>query len=411
MTRVAAAEIDFFDQGFLANPHDVLTGIRDKQPVFFHEELAMWVVSRHSDIRAVLLDHTTFRPDNALNAYAPLQFPAKRILAKSGFRLPPTLANNGDANHLELRRVAMRFIGPSQLERATPLIIEAATSAIDDALHELHNDEAVDLVEAVARPVPSRVILALLGFDGLAIDVFTNWSSAALELFWGRPPEARQQHLATQVAGFYAWLEEQLISRKDGDGTMMSALLQVRDRNGRKLSRNEIIGACFFTLIAGQETTGQLLASSFHHLLLERARWSSLRDDPSASYGWIEEIIRREPPISTWRRVTNAATKIGDVDLPKNAQVLLVMTSAGSDPELFTGAEELCPHRANQRDHLAFGLGKHRCPGAELARAEAGITLRMAVERLPPLQLLHSEPAMLDLLSFRSPTQVMVARA
>lgn len=401
MTPLAARTFDPLDPEFLADPHEVLAQLRQESPVFFDEQLDMWIISRHEDIRAVLHDHSTFLPDNALDAFAPPSFSTLRKLAQAGFRLPPTLANNSGANHPELRRLTTRFIGPSQLSRATPLITHAANAAIETALSVLESESTVDLVDTVARQVPARVILPLLGFHDLDVSTFVRWSSAALELFWGRPSEERQEQLAADLVEFHQWIES---ASHDNDG-MMSAL---RDLN---LTRQEVIGACFFTLIAGQETTAQLLASSFQHLLIDSTRWLSLREDPASGAGWVEEILRREPPISTWRRVTSRASSIGDVDIPEGAQVLLMITSAGSDADVFANAEELCPHRVNQREHLAFGFGRHRCPGAELSRSEAEITLRIATERFPALRLTETQPPMVALLSYRSPARVLVERA
>jgi cytochrome P450 len=165
-------------------------------------------------------------------------------------------------------------------------------------------------------------------------------------------------------------------------------------------------------IIAGQVTTGQMLATMIYRALAEEGRWASFLRDPDLIIPWVEEVIRRDPPITTWRRVTSRPARIGDVELPAGAKVLLMLSGTGSDPEVFASPEELCPHRANQRQHLAFGLGRHRCPGAELARAEAEIMLRMASSRLPDLRLAEPEPAPMlsGLLSFRAPSRVMVTR-
>ena len=367
----------------------------------------MWLVSRHEDVRAVLLDHNTFLADNTLDAVTPPSFATLRRLVDGGFRLPATLANNSGASHPELRRIATRFIGPASVSKAQPLIIEAACSAIDRVATQLDTTGSCDLAASIARYVPCRVILSLLGMKHVDLPTFVRWSNAALELFWGRPSASRQQVLASEVTDFHRWLGDQLDSL-DGDNDGMLASLV---RTQQSLSRDEIIGACFFTLIAGQETTTQLLASSFFHLLNDPARWASLREHPQATMGWVEEILRREPPISTWRRVTSRATELRGVQIPANASVLLMLTSAGSDEKVFDDAAELCPHRENARDHLAFGLGRHRCPGAELSRAEAEITLRTAAGRLPALRLVEPRPPMLELLSFRSPSRVLVTRA
>ncbi|MDX2937830.1 cytochrome P450 [Streptomyces ipomoeae] len=115
----------------------------------------------------------------------------------------------------------------------------------------------------------------------------------------------------------------------------------------------------------------------------------------------MEEVLRREPPVTTWRRVTAQATELSGVHLPAGAPLLLMLMGTGSDPELFPFPERMCPHRANIRHHLAFGVGRHRCPGASLARTEAAVALRAAALSLPGIRPAAgtADPPMLSLLS------------
>ncbi|MGA5643477.1 cytochrome P450 [Streptomyces cinereoruber] len=113
--------------------------------------------------------------------------------------------------------------------------------------------------------------------------------------------------------------------------------------------------------------------------------------------------------MTTWRRVAAEPVTLG-VDVPAGAQLLLMLMCSGSDPEVFDAPDQMCPHRANARHHLSFGVGRHRCPGASLARTEAAVALRVAARRLPYARITPTDerPPILGLLSFRAPLQVRV---
>jgi cytochrome P450 len=167
---------------------------------------------------------------------------------------------------------------------------------------------------------------------------------------------------------------------------------------------------CFFVFIAGQSTTGQLIATVVSRALTEPGMWPRVAGEAGLAEAWVEEVLRREPPVTTWRRVTARATELSGVRLPASAELLLMLMGSGSDPEVFPAPERMCPHRENIRHHLAFGAGRHRCPGASLARTEAAVALRTAARHLPRLQSAtgSADTPMLGLLSFRAPLRVAV---
>jgi cytochrome P450 len=167
-------------------------------------------------------------------------------------------------------------------------------------------------------------------------------------------------------------------------------------------------GLCYFLLIAGQETTTQLLCAAFHAVLRDRDLWSRL-GEPGLAAACVEEVLRRDPPVNTWRRITAEPVTLSGVDLPAGAPLLLMIAGSGSDPEVFAEPERFCPARPNARRHLAFGYGRHFCLGAGLARLEAEVVLRETARRFPDLRLASAEPPpMLGLLSFRAPLSVRV---
>ncbi|MFB9908158.1 cytochrome P450 [Allokutzneria oryzae] len=404
--------LDLFDPGFVARPDEPLASLREHAPVHHDPRTGLWLVSRHSDIRAVLAAPETFHPDNALTAVTPLPVPTLRMLAGAGFALPPTLANNGTDSHTGLRRVVASFLTPARVQHAMELTSRLAADGVERARQELAENGQCDLVELIARDLPCLVLLHLLGIGDVDLPVLKAWSKASLELFWGNPDPLRQRELAEQAAEFHQWLACRVRAARPGQPDLFGALAAHRKPSRRPLRVAEAVGVCYFLLIAGQETTTQLLSTLLRRCVEREDLWRGLSGgDAGLAADCVEEVLRREPPVITWRRVTGDATTLGGVELPARAQLLLMLAGSGSDPEVFTEPENLCPGRPGARRHLAFGHGRHFCLGAGLARAEAAVVLDTVARALPDLRLLEPDPPMLGLLSFRAPTRLLVGHS
>lgn len=390
---------------FQAGPAD-LRSLRDSAPVHRDERTGLWLVSRYDDVRAVLADPVRFHPDNALTAVTPIPRPVLRVLARAGFSLPPTLANNGTDTHGDLRRLVARFLTPARVAAMEPRIARLTAERLD----RLTGGE-VDLHPVLARDLPAIVLMEVMGIDAtgggaddqpLDVDALKAWSTASLELFWGDVTVERQYELAKPTAAFHQWLTSRIKAADPaGDdlfGALRAAGVPIRDA----------AGLCYFLLIAGQETTTQLLSAAFHAVLRHGDLWSRL-DEPGMAAACVEEVLRRDAPVNTWRRIAAEPVTLSGVDVPAGAPLLLMLAGSGSDPEVFPEPERFCPARPNARKHLAFGYGRHFCLGAGLARLEAEVVLRETARRFPGLRLASAEPPpMLGLLSFRAPLSVNV---
>ncbi|GAA1519189.1 cytochrome P450 [Streptomyces albidochromogenes] len=408
--------VDLFDQEYVLDPFPVWDGLRENAPVHYEPDTGLWLVSRYDDVRAVLRDTRTFLPDNAMDAIGRFSMPTLRVLARSRFALPPTLASNGGESHAGYRRVMTRLLNAQAVTAAVPMIERVTGECLDRLERRLDADGVCDLATTLARDVPLRVLLRMLGLEGaedVGLDTLARWGDASLELFWGRPDAARQTELAGEAADFYSWLRGLVTAPGAASGTLLAALAEHRLPDGRPLRPAESAAVLYFIVIAGQATTRQMLSIMFRRALGEPGRWPRFAEEPDGVEPWADEVLRREPPITTWRRVTARPVTLSGVDIPAGAPLLLMLASTGSDPEVFDDPEQLCPHRPNRRKHLAFGVGRHRCSGAELARTEADVVLRMTAARLPDLRLVDpsTAPEMLGLLSFRAPLRVLVERA
>ena len=355
-----------------------------------------------------------FRPDNALTAVTTIDPSALRILARVGFELPATLANNGGASHADLRALVREFFSPAAVAAARQVVRELALNAAASVRRDLDAGGEADLVELVTRDLPARVLIAMLHLDDIDLPKLKRWSTCSLELFWGNPDVERQRELAVQAAEFYSWLRERISTADPSGQSLFSRLAAHRTPEGRALRVQESIGICYFLLVAGQETTTQFLSTVLRTLIQQPDVWRTLADaDSSADSGvaseCVEEVLRMETPVVTWRRITAEEVVLGDQLLPANAQLLLMLAGSGSDPDVFADPEQFVPGRDAARQHLAFGFGRHYCLGATLARMEAQEVLLVLARELPEIALTQAPPAMLGLLSFRAPLRLPVS--
>lgn len=354
-------------------------------PARYDAGLDMWVVEDPEEVRAVLLDHETFRPDNALTAHTPLMPPALRILSTVGFSLPPTLANNSTSSHRTIRQAVARFLSPGRVREAEALSRELNRRHLAATREALEQGATADLVEMVTGPVPALVMADLLGLAALDVPALKRWSRDSLELFWGWPGPERQEELAHGAAEFYAWLREQTsAARRDGGDDLFGALVALG------LSEEEVCGIGYFLLIAGQETTTQLISAVLHRLLGEPDRWRALGHHPALAADVVEEQLRQDSSVSTWRRRSSRTAAVGGTAVPAAAPVLLRLTGTGGPGD------------------LAFGAGIHRCLGAHLARTEARVAVAEAAVALPHAARVEEDPPMVELLSFRAPQRVLI---
>ena len=355
------------------------------RPVHFDPSCDMWVVENPDDVRRVLLDPETFRPDNALTAFTPIGVEALRTLTSVGFALPPTLANNASDTHRVIRQTVAGYFSTSRVLAAQSTARALNENRFQRVAAELASGETIDLVASAIGEVPALVLLELLGVECADIPQLKRWSIDSLELFWGRPDLDRQEELATSAAEFYAWLRTLTEAARGGQGAAFFTELV-----GLTLTDEEICAIGYFLLIAGQETTGQLVSTVIWRTLPNVELWRSIGERPELAAAVVESTLQEDSSVPTWRRYVSRPVVVGNVALPSGASVLLKLTGTGAPPD------------------LAFGIGVHRCLGARLARMEATVALEAAARLLPEIAVAEPEPPMIDLLSFRAPRRVLV---
>ncbi len=360
-----------------------------------------WVVSGQDLIRAVLTDPETFRPDNALDAVTPMSATALRLLADHGFRLPATLANNGTASHPALRALVTEDLQPARVEQHRGWLTGVLRRRLARLTHSLRVGHQIDLHATISHDLPLMTLARVMALPIGIAHAVKEFSAKALELFWAPLDPARQNQLAGLVGTCHAQLRRFV-------RTAPPDTLPLRESAfAQGFSEDEVTAALFFLLIAGQETTSQFLTLLMHRLMSETAVVDGLVDGTISASEVVEEGLRLESPVVTWRRVTTREVQLGDARLPRGAAVLLWLANGGRDDAVVAQPEKFMPGQPGSRRHLAFGVGAHRSAGAQLARMEARV---VATEVAPLLRRCHvtQPPWCPDNLSFRAPDALMV---
>ncbi|OON31363.1 cytochrome [Micromonospora sp. Rc5] len=364
-----------------------------------HVGAAHLVVTRHALVRRVLADPVTFRPDNALDAVTPIPVAALRVLAGHRFRLPPTLANNGGVSHPQIRGIVADALHPARVAAQRPWLTDLVRDRVARLRAELDAGVPVDLYADLAADLPLLVLARLVELPDAPVGAVKEFARAALELFWAPLDADRQAALAAEVGRFH-----RVLRAFAATGGGLAARLRAAGH-----SPDVVVSALFFLLVAGQETTSQFLTLLLHRLTAEPAVRAGLRAGTIDVADVVEEGLRLEPPIVTWRRVAAVDTTLGGTPVAAGTSVVLWLARAGRDPQVVAAPDEFRPGQPGSRRHLAFGAGAHRCVGAQLARLEAAVVVAEAAPLLDGVRVLRP-PWCPDNLTFRMPDAFVVAR-
>ncbi|MCE4943628.1 MULTISPECIES: cytochrome P450 [Streptomyces] len=310
--------------------------------------------------------------------------------------LPPSFLRLDPPEHDRLRRLAMRPFGPPHTPRRVFEMHGELAGIVTGLIDGLRGRDAIDLVDDVSYPFPVTVICRILGVPREDETHFHEWAdtiAAGLDPV-GTPEEraAKMQDvqqarrdLAMYLAGL---IEERRRSPRDD---MLSALATEHGPDGQ-MSPVEMITTSVLLLIAGHETTVNLITNGMLTLLRHPDVLQRLRTDPALAVPLVEELLRFEPPVQMLpQRTTLAEIEVAGTVIPKGASVYLMVASGNRDPQRFTDPDRFVPDRPDNQ-HLGFGHGLHSCFGAPLARLEAQLALTELVRRLDAPQLVEDPP-------------------
>ena len=406
MSTVAGCPVhrgfDPLGDAFLRDP---TAHMHDLPPVFYAPSLDYYVVTRYADIERVFLDPETFSAANAQLPLIALPPEVGKTLLDGGHRPQPSMVSLDPPQHGRLRKPAARAFTPRRVDAMEPRI-RATTAELLDAVDP---SEPFDLIEALAFPLPMRIMFSFMGVPEEDWPRLKEWCGSRASLAWGRPSAEEALHHAQQMVLYRRYLRD-LVAAKAGDRAVdfASALLEIHDEDPEALTHEDIASILFSLSFAGHETTNNLIGNCVRRLLEEPDRWARLVAEPSLIARAVDEILRYDPSVPVWRRVTTRPVMLGGVDLPEGAKLFLWLAAAGRDPDVFPEPERFDPERPNARRTLAFGRGIHFCIGSALGRMEATLALEELTRRFPALTLLEQEIAFHPNISFRGPQALWV---
>lgn len=296
---------------------------------------------------------------------------------------PPGFLFLDPPDHTRLRKLVSKAFVPKVVKALEPDI----TALVDGLLDKVEEQGSFDVIADLAYPLPVAVICRLLGVpieDEPQFSLASALLAAALDpviSFTGQAPDSFDEMLQAGL-----WLREylrELIGRRRSDpgDDLMSGLIHVKE-SGDQLTEEEIVATCNLLLVAGHETTVNLIANAILAMLRHPRQWTALAADPQRVSAVVEETLRYDPPVQLMGRIAADDMTIGGATVPKGDIMMLLLAAAHRDPAACERSDEFDPDRENIR-HLGFGKGPHFCLGAPLARLEAAVALSKLTARFP----------------------------
>jgi cytochrome P450 PksS len=366
---------------FKASPFAFYARLRDEAPIY-HTILPTrepaWLVTRYDDAVAVLKDER-FVKDRA-NALTPEQLARQPWFRTIFPSLQRHLLSVDGLDHVRLRVLVSKAFTPKLIEQMRDRIQALTDELLDRAQHR----GRIDLVRELALPLPMIVIADILGVPRSDRHAFHRWSQAMLaaaQSTW---------HLLKAVPNGLMFLRylRKFIARRRADprNDLVSALIQVEEA-GDRLSESELVAMVMLLLVAGHETTVNLIGNGILALLEHPDQMEELRRCPELIKSAVEELLRFTSPLDVaTERYAREDVTIRGVTIPQGAMVFVGITSANRDERQFPNPDALDIKREPNK-HLAFGLGEHFCLGAPLSRLEAQVAINTILRRLPDLRL------------------------
>lgn len=373
---------DPFDPQVQQDPYPIYERLRDEAPVYWAEDANTWVLSRYDDVSAALAAPETFSSAKGI-------FPSPPGVDQSDLFLPMLIMTD-PPRHTQLRALVSRAFTPRRIASMETSIQQTT----DHLLGQIHPGPW-DFVSDFAGPLPAIVIAELVGVPADDRQQFRAWSSTLVQ---ANPIHGARDGLAA-AASLYEYFADFIAERRRAPRRDLISDLVHAEVDDERLTDDEVLGFCLLLLVAGHETTTNLLANSMAILATRPQDRARMAHDPSVLASAIEELLRYDSPVQGLSRTLTRDITLHGETLQSGQTALLLFGSANRDPRAFANPDDFLIEREPGRQ-VAFGRGPHFCLGAALARMETRIALRALLNRtsfewfadVPAAKRLHSGP-------------------
>ena len=388
----------------LTDPYTYFGTLRETEPVHWNDAFKMWIVTRYDDSVWIVRRHEVFSNAVWVNAsddpYPPIYESDKNIYRFIRGVFGDWLTFRDRPSHYDIRRILQQYFTPRYMEKWRSLIRSTVHELIDD----LQDADSMDLVRDFAAPLPTLMIAKMMEMDhedrGFIKDL-------AIKLtFFGRPEPDRMQTIYNAIDELIQYVEPMVEERLSEPGEDLITLLASGEKKGI-MERKEVLANVLLLLLAGHDTTINLLANGTVELLRHPEEMEKLRENPELRVTATEECLRYEPPVKTVQRVAMQDVTVGDKLIREGDLIRWSPSSANRDPEHFDDPERFDISR-NPNHHLTFSAGIHHCLGAFMARYEGQEAFSALAERLPNLELVDDKIEYEPTITNRSPMSVPV---
>ncbi len=407
-TQVAAAADpeDLFAPEVIADPYAYFGRLRETDPVHWNPRAEMWILTRHEDLVWLLRHHELFssaviatdqRPPRPPidPADEPLFAEVKRFRADQ-------LVEKDRPDHPAMRAAVHEYFTPQAMEQWRPFVQKAVAELLD----EVEPQGRMDVLDALAAPLPVRVITQMMGVPEEDRDHLRDLADKLLYINRGEPDRLR--HLMQGIEGMIEYVSPKVDERAEAPAEDFISVLAQAEKGG-VFTRHQVLVNTALLLFAGHETTMNLICNGTLAFIRNPDEWERLRADPEgAARLATEECLRYDPPVKSTQRIAVEDVERRGKTIRKGDRIRWIMAAANRDPRAFDEPDRFDIGR-QPNTHVSFGAGIHYCLGASLARIEGQEVFRALAERFGSLRL-ETEPLVYaPSIQFRSLTSLPVA--
>lgn len=369
----------------LDDPRPFYARARTEAPIFWSEELRMWVVTRYDDVKAVARDAARFSSVNSISPVSVAPPPELLEVLMQGYPLLPSLVDSDPPIHTRSRALVSEALSLRRLGSFEPVLRELAEGLVDRFIDAGH----VEFVSGFAIPLPGNFIVNLLGLPREHLQQVNDWTNSSGATFAGRGTLPELVAHAREFVAFQHYLAAAVEDRraKARDDALSDIVRGAAIEP--PLGMAELVNILLQVIFAGYETTAGMLAAAAVELARDPELFAALKADPSLCPQVVEEALRVASPIHSMYRTANEDLELGGVHIRKGERLQIAYISANHDDARFDNPLKFELGRTTP--HLAFGQGPHFCIGAPLARLEGRIALEVLTRRLPALRLVPDQ--------------------